>query len=68
MPSGKQGQMMEGRLYPKGDGEPWEDFQKGLKKTLACVAQWTECWPANQMVGGSIPSQGTFLHYRRGPQ
>ena len=34
----------------------------GLKMTemsLAGVAQWTECWPVNQRVFGSIPSQGT---------
>ena len=31
-----------------------------LKNTLALtgVAQWIECWPVNQMVTGSIPSQG----------
>ena len=23
------------------------------------VAQWIECWPVNQRVTGSIPSQGT---------
>ena len=28
---------------------------------LAGVAQWTEHWPANQRVAGSIPSQGTCL-------
>ena len=31
---------------------------------LAGVAQWIECWPANQKVTGSIPSQGTCLGYR----
>ena len=25
------------------------------------VAQWVECWPVNQRVSGSIPSQGTCL-------
>ena len=29
--------------------------------TLARVAQWIECWPMNQRVTGSIPSQGTCL-------
>ena len=24
---------------------------------LAGMAQWTECWPVNQRVTGSIPSQ-----------
>ena len=28
---------------------------------LAHVTQWIECWPANQGVCGSIPSQGTCL-------
>ena len=35
---------------------------------LAGVAQWTEHRPANQRVIGSIPSQGTCLGYRPGPQ
>ena len=35
---------------------------------MADVAQWIECWPANQTVAGSIPSQGTFLGWRPGPQ
>ena len=34
---------------------------------LAGVAQWTEHWPANQKVTGSIPGQGTFLYCRPGP-
>ena len=28
---------------------------------LACVVQWIECGSENQMVAGSIPSQGTSL-------
>ena len=36
--------------------------------TLAGVAQWIEHWPANQSVTGSIPSQGTCLGCRPGPQ
>ena len=32
------------------------------------VAQWTECWPVNQRVTISIPSQGTCLGCRPGPQ
>ena len=28
---------------------------------LAGVAQWIECWPENQRVAGSIPSQGMCL-------
>ena len=35
---------------------------------LAGVAQWTVCGPANQRVAGSIPSQGTCLGCRSGPQ
>ena len=33
------------------------------KQTIALtgVAQWTEHWPENQRVAGSIPSQGTCL-------
>ena len=35
---------------------------------LAGVAQWIECWPADQRVASSIPSQGTCLGYRSGSQ
>ena len=35
---------------------------------LAGVAQWIECRPAKQGVTGSIPSQGTCLGCRPGPQ
>ena len=35
---------------------------------LAGVAQWIECPPENQRVAGSIPSQGTCLGCRLGPQ
>ena len=35
---------------------------------LAGMAQWIECWPVNQRVSGSIPSQGTCLDCRPGPQ
>ena len=41
---------------------------KKLKGALAGVAQWIECWPANQRVTNSIPSQGTCLAFRAGPQ
>ena len=34
----------------------------------AGVAQWIECQPVNQEVTGSIPSQGTCLGCRPGPQ
>ena len=35
---------------------------------LAGVAQWIEHWPVNEMVAGSIPSQGTCLGCGPGPQ
>ena len=35
-------------------------------KALAGVAQWIECWPANERVTGLIPSQGTCLGCRPG--
>ena len=35
---------------------------------LAPVARWIECWPANQRVAGSSPSQGTCLGCKTGPQ
>ena len=31
------------------------------RMALAGMAQWTECWPVNQRVAGSIPSQGACL-------
>ena len=34
--------------------------------TLAGVAQWIECWPANQRVTNLIPSQGICLGCRPG--
>ena len=41
---------------------------EGLSHALAGVAQWIERWPANQRVTGLIPSQGTCLGCRPGPQ
>ena len=38
------------------------------KNALADVAQWIEHWPVNQRVTGLIPSQGTCLGCRPGPQ
>ena len=37
-------------------------------QALACVAQWVEHQPANRMVAGSSPSQGTCLGCGLGPQ
>ena len=34
---------------------------------LAGIAQWIECWPANQRVVASIPSQGACLGCGPGP-
>ena len=42
--------------------------EKIMKIALAVVAQWIVHRPANQMVPGLIPSQGTFLGCRLGPQ
>ena len=39
-----------------------------MKTALAGVAQWVECQPANRKVASSLPSQGTCLGYRPGPQ
>ena len=41
---------------------------KNVTQALAGVAQWIEHWHANQRVVGSIPSQGTRLGCRPGPQ
>ena len=47
-----------------------DDFFFVFKKkfTLASVAQWIECQPANQRLTSLIPSQGTFLGCGPGPQ
>ena len=42
--------------------------QESQTPALAGVAQWTEHRPANQGIAGSIPSQGTCLGCRPGPQ
>ena len=44
------------------------NFKTQSHPTLAGVAQWLECWPAGQGVAGLIPSQGTCLGCRPGPQ
>ena len=41
---------------------------KSKYKALAGVAQWIEFGPANQSIAGLIPSQGTCLGCRPGPQ
>ena len=46
----------------------WHILYKNDALVLTGVAQWIECWPANQRVTGSIPSQGTCLGCRPDPQ
>ena len=47
----------------------WDDLNSWkLFNALAGVDQWIERQPANQRVTGSIPSQGTCLGCRPGPQ
>ena len=38
------------------------------RNTLAGMAQWIECWPANQRVAGLIPTQGKCLGCGPGSQ
>ena len=33
-----------------------KSISKGRLQALAGVAQWTECWPMNQKVSGSMPN------------
>ena len=44
-----------------------QKLDKVDKRALAGVAQWIECWPANQKVAGLIPSQGTCLCFGQVP-
>ena len=52
------------------DPETYREKKKQQKGrwALAGEAQWTECQPANQRFAVSIPSQGTCLGCRPGPQ
>ena len=43
-------------------------FKKSASPALVHMAPWIECRPENQRVAGSIPSQGTGLGGRPGPQ
>ena len=43
-------------------------MNKEMHPALTDVAQCIECRPANRKVTGSIPSEGTCLGYRPGPQ
>ena len=43
-------------------------FKNVATRPHAGVVRWIECWPENQRVMGLIPSQGTSLGFRPGPQ
>ena len=43
-------------------------FFNELSSALDYMAHWVECQPVNRKVAGWIPSQGTYLGYRPGPQ
>ena len=43
-------------------------IDKNTDEPLAGVVQWNEHWTVNQRVTGLIPSQGTCLGCRPGPQ
>ena len=71
---GPLSQKTRGALRENWNWNPYVKCCKGRAKTqvralaLAGVAQWIECLPANQRVTSSIPSQGTCLGCRPGPQ
>ena len=46
----------------------FKDLKNQKNIALAGVAKWTECPQANQWVASLIPSQGTFLGCKPGPQ
>ena len=52
----------------KGRKKEKEKERKEKQFTLAGVAQWIECRPANLRVAGSIPCQDTCLGCRPGPR
>ena len=59
----------ESRLENRVHFLPWEEnSSKTVISALTGVAQWVEGHPVNQQAAGSIPSQGTRLGYRPGPQ
>ena len=45
----------------------WKFFIEKHLSALAGVAQWIECWPMNQKVLGSVPSQVICLGCGPGP-
>ena len=48
--------------------KPTPPFKNTLFLAVAGVVQWIEHQPENQRVVGSVPSQGTCLGCRPGPQ
>ena len=54
-----------GRELYGGPGPPEDEKEDPI---LAGVAQWVGCWPENQRVALSIPSQGTCLGCGPGPE
>ena len=54
-------------VLPMYNAHPYFSL-KNLGKALAGTAQWIERWPGNQRIVGLIPSQGTCLGCRPGPQ
>ena len=66
----RNGDQMEG--YQWGGEERGKNGGKGTgnkkhKLALANVAQWIECWPANQGFSHWIPCQSTCLGCKPGP-
>ena len=59
------------RLYPVDTSSTAQApvvTNKNVPDALAGVAQWIACLTVNQRVTGSVPSQGTCLGCRPGPQ
>ena len=43
-------------------------FLKSSDAALDGMTQWIECWPEDQSIASSIPSQGTCLGFEPGPR
>ena len=56
------------KMWKQPQCQSIDKWIKGCGTALAGVAQWIEHPPMNQRVTGSIPSQGTCLGCRPGPQ
>ena len=59
---------MGGKIRDNGNSIINKIYFKKWKSALTGVAQWIECQPVKQRVASSIPSQGTCLVCRPGPQ